>query len=41
MKYGIYYAYWEDQWKADYPEAFERAYDEGQGITRDAWVVSK
>ena len=18
MKYGIYYAYWEDQWKADY-----------------------
>ena len=30
-----------DQWKADYPEAFNRAYDEGQGITRDAWVVSE
>ena len=30
-----------DQWKADYPEAFERAYDKGQGITRDAWVVSE
>ena len=28
-----------DGWKRDYPEAFERAYDEGQGITRDAWVV--
>ena len=28
-----------DGWKRDYPEAFERAYDAGQGITRDAWVV--
>ena len=28
-----------DSWKKDYPEAFDRAYDAGQGITRDAWVV--
>ena len=28
-----------DSWKKDYPEAFNRAYDAGQGITRDAWVV--
>lgn len=28
-----------DSWKKDYPEAFDRAYDAGQGITRNAWVV--
>lgn len=28
-----------DGWKSEYPEAFERAYDPGEGITRDAWVV--
>lgn len=28
-----------DSWKKDHPEAFDRAYDAGQGITRDAWVV--
>ncbi len=27
-------------WKKQYPDAFARAYDKGQGITRDAWVVS-
>ncbi|MGI6217675.1 MAG: molybdopterin-dependent oxidoreductase [Coriobacteriales bacterium] len=27
--------------KQKYPEAFERAYDKGQGIIRDAWVISK
>lgn len=25
MKYGIYYAYWEDQWKADYFKYIEKA----------------
>ena len=25
MKYGIYYAYWEDQWKADYFRYIEKA----------------
>ena len=25
MKYGIYYAYWEDQWKADYFKYVEKA----------------
>ena len=24
MKYGIYYAYWEDQWKADYFKYIEK-----------------
>ena len=24
MKYGIYYAYWEDQWKADYFKYVEK-----------------
>ena len=30
-----------DGWKEQYPEAFARAYDKGEGITRDAWVVSE
>ena len=30
-----------DNWKAQYPEAFERAYDPGAGITRDAWIVKQ
>ena len=25
MNYGIYYAYWEDQWKADYFKYIEKA----------------
>ena len=25
MKYGIYYAYWEDQWKADYAKYIEKS----------------
>ncbi len=30
-----------DSWKREYPEAFERDYDPGAGITRDAWVVKQ
>ena len=27
-----------DQWKKDYPEAFEREYDPASGLRFDAWV---
>ncbi|GAB6146082.1 molybdopterin-dependent oxidoreductase [Desulfocicer niacini] len=28
-----------DQWRRDYPEAFERKYDPGAGLCFDAWIV--
>ena len=28
-----------DQWRRDYPEAFERKYDPAAGLRFDAWVV--
>ena len=28
-----------DQWKADYPEAFERDYDPAIGINRKSWLA--
>jgi trimethylamine-N-oxide reductase (cytochrome c) len=28
-----------DQWRRDYPEAFERGYDPAAGLRFDAWVV--
>ena len=30
-----------DQWRRDYPEAFEREYDPAAGLRFDAWVVDK
>ena len=28
-----------DQWKKDYPEAFEREYDPAAGVRFDGWVI--
>ena len=37
MKYGIYYAYWEQEWKADYKLYIEKAAKSCKGVLSARW----